>query len=131
MKTTPSRLIEMPNRDLFLHIQKERMNEALCALGSAVPSSHLYGTIEAIREETGLVLSEPNLRRLLDLHPVVRGLLSKSNPAHESDIRDQIYDMIAGFFLGCRWPLNRDNVDMGAFRDILKAQASAMDFVTT
>ena len=120
--------MELP---LYLRIHRDRMNDALCGLKRRVPDEHITGALEAIEEQIGVKLSAKDLKRLLDLYPITRGLIASANPETDSEARDSLYDMIANFFVGARWPEFGDGVDMEAFLRILKNQASSMDFVNS
>jgi hypothetical protein len=128
--TTTTKLLKMQDKDFYLAIQRNRMNEALCNIKEVVPEKHIKSALADIRENTDIDLSPDDLRRILDLHPIVRGLLSKYDPECETDVRGSLRDMISSFFLGVSWPLRGDEIDMDAFLKLLLAQASAMGFVT-
>lgn len=129
----PAAILRMKGRgdlDVYLKIQRNRMNFALCECAAMPSDDKLEYVLELVRCETGISLSGDNFRRILDLYPIQRSVIAVHDPRRDTEAREAVFNVIADFFLGTSWPCYADQVDVARFAEILKLQASAMDFVT-
>lgn len=64
--------------------------------------------------------------QILSLYPRERIAMVLAGNVEETDIRDQLMDVFAHFFLGCTWPTYGDQVDSDRFRSLLQHQIQSM-----
>ena len=94
----------------------------------AVPTAHDYEqAAEFLTEITELAFSAAQVEAMLSLYPHARIKLAVESIL-SADTREQLSFAAAHFFLGCSWPSIGDDVDTGAFIDLLRRQAFLMGF---
>lgn len=114
----------------YMDSQKARMEFAL-ANASAVPNeSALSGAVGYVSEQSGIQLSTDELSNILSLYPLQRGKLAAYGWG-DTELRELILDVVANFIANTRWPVGKDDVDIQAFIERLKAAARFMGYTTS
>jgi hypothetical protein len=75
---------------------------------------------------TGLRFSADHVRAMLWFFPFAH--IEVAENIHFSYVQDALKNAVCRFFLGCRWPVYRDKVDMAFFLKMLREQAESMGF---
>jgi hypothetical protein len=83
---------------------------------------------EHLSEISDIAFSLDQAKRLLSLYPLARIKLAQAEGAGPTDVRDDLSDVLAHFFLGSRWPQYGDGISIERFNEILQKQALALGF---
>jgi len=113
----------------YMHSQKARMEFAIANASSTPDEEALMEAAGYVAEEAGIQLSADELRNILSLYPMQRGKFA-SYGWGDTEVREFILDVVANFIANTRWPAGRDNVDIEAFVEKLKAAAQFMGYAT-
>ena len=108
-----------------------RRNSALFYLENrdAVPAEDEFTKAAAtLTEITELEISTEVAKSILSLYPHVRINIAEYGA---DDCQSDLAFVAAHFFLGCRWPEYRDDVEIEHFVNALKAEAGRMGFVAS
>lgn len=96
---------------------------------NSVPTAAQYAEVACFFSEiTELMFSAEDAAAILDLYPFARIKVAASNGIGPTDVRDELSEAVAHFFLGCTWPKYGDKVKLADFMALLQKQAALMGF---
>jgi hypothetical protein len=118
-------------RHYVLHMRQES-SEFLLKNRLATPTQENYESVAAnFTEQTGVAFTALQAAAILDLYPNSRIKIAVYNGIGDSDVRDGLGDVMAHFFLGCRWPVFGDAIEIKEFLAVLQKQGLAMGYQLT
>lgn len=118
-------------RHYLLHMRQGN-SEFLLKNRLATPTQENYEAVAAnFTEQTGLAFTAQQAANILDLYPNSRIKIAMYNGIKDSDVRDGLADVMAHFFLGCRWPVFGDTIEIKEFLVVLQKQGLAMGYQLT
>ena len=114
----------------YMHMQKSRMQFALDNAALLPKLGDLDAVIDYIGDESGILLSQDEMSRILTLYPAQRGKLAVYG-WEDTEVREQMLDVIAHFMANTRWPTGGDGIDMDKFLSNLSSAANFMGYETS
>lgn len=113
----------------FMDAQKARIELATGNVPLIPSATVIAAALEVISEESGINLTSDDLRKMLSLYPMQRGMLAGYGINH-SEVREMMLDVVANFVANTRWPRYSDGVVMQDFTKNLKSAARFLGFKT-
>lgn len=131
--TTPARLLKllasgpwMKNQELGI---RRRLSESYLLNRDLWPTqAQQQAAAQFLTERTGLIWSDHKTMEVLSLYPFARIKLAKHGLSSTHGVHAGLENVAANFFLHCRWPIYRDQVDMNCFLELLREQGETMGF---
>ena len=111
--------------DGYMDMQQARMKFALANAELLPKQEDLISAVEHIADEASILLYTEELSQILTLYPMQRAKLA-SYGFHDTEVREQIMDVVANFIGNTRWPQGRDGVDIEAYLANLRSAAKFM-----
>lgn len=94
----------------------------------AIPTDTQYSEVaQYFGEITELDFTTGDVAAILALYPFARIKVTLDGIS-PTDVRDELSNAVAYFFLGCTWPTFGDKVDIAPFVALLQKQARLMGF---
>lgn len=95
----------------------------------AIPTDTQYSEVaQFFCEIAELDFTAGDVAAILALYPFARVKVAMAGGIGPTDVRDELSDVVAHFFLGCTWPTFDGKVDIAAFVALLQKQARLMGF---
>lgn len=85
-------------------------------------SERIKPMLDVLKEHLGIELTERQLHGILSCYVVIAGQVLNACPSKNTKSRDQLFDAVSLFYLGCKFPIYGDDVeiDIEAYERILK-----------
>lgn len=115
-------IAENPNQFFVVESRLRQSMELLNHRYIATPDECYYTVVALWKEEAKLELKASQVETILSLYPRDRILLTLVGNTINPDVREAMLDVLAHFFLGCKWPDYGDNVDKERFISLLQHQ---------
>ena len=120
----PNAIIQLAGKDpMILDMRRQYHTTLLNLQHLKLQPDHVAAARELIKEHAGLDIPVVKLESILNLYPETKIRIADNRGFIDSDVSDLLLDAVAHFFLGCSWPIGKDNVDIDVFLNILQRQA--------